>query len=664
MLRRESDYHERQSQLNGVRPDDNPGDKYFRTYNLVKQWVESALEVYKTELKRLLWPMFVYCFLDCVEEYVPKEAERFFASYRKEFETEHSDDIRALSLLRYPEHTRVNDTAQIYLNNKYRVTLSTAAFSTLIQHIEANEIFGGTQALVTIQKYFNIVTVDRAASGEDRSLAKLLSQGADDDMPREDEGIPGHKPGSANTSSNAPDRLIKVNLGQLPMESDLMEDVKAELAAEDAANPPGPGRNTLLDEFEQRIKREPTDDAPSRDTLPLPPSLARNVAMEVQRVKENRDRFRIEGRTGGVAPALSVTMFTFHNTFDSLNCIEFSGDYTLVAVGTSESYIRIWSLTNQPLTSPVDPPTQQPSSSRRLIGHSGPVYALSFSPSLAIPQAEGGPDTRLLLSGSQDGSVRLWSLETFTCLVAYNGHASPVWDVRFSPHGHYFVSASADRTARMWSTDHISPLRLFVGHDSDAECAIWHPNSTYVFTGSGGVERNIRMWDVNRGTAVRLFTGHTGNITSLACSPNGRTLASGDDKGDIMIWDIGSGRLGKRLRGHGKGGIWSMDWCVEGTVLVSGGADGTVRVWDIQGAAPTDQGKVVAEGGQGTKVDSVGVNGVGIVGGGAATARKGKGKEAVVSPEQVSAFPTKKSPVYKVKFTESNLVMAGGAYLP
>ncbi|KAK4933827.1 hypothetical protein LTR28_011205 [Elasticomyces elasticus] len=131
-----------------------------------------------------------------------------------------------------------------------------------------------------------------------------------------------------------------------------------------------------------------------------------------------------------------------------------------------------------------------------------------------------------------------------------------------------------------------------------------------------------------------------------------------------MIWDIGSGRLGKRLRGHGKGGIWSMDWCVEGTVLVSGGADGTVRVWDIQGAAPTDQGKVVAEGGQGTKVDSVGVNGVGIVGGGAATARKGKGKEAVVSPEQVSAFPTKKSPVYKVKFTESNLVMAGGAYLP
>jgi transcription initiation factor TFIID subunit 5 len=41
-----------------------------------------------------------------------------------------------------------------------------------------------------------------------------------------------------------------------------------------------------------------------------------------------------------------------------------------------------------------------------------------------------------------------------------------------------------------------------------------------------------------------------------------------------------------------------------------------------------------------------------------------KGKENVVTPDQISAFPTKKSPVYKVKFTNMNLIVAGGAYLP
>lgn len=64
------------------------------------------------------------------------------------------------------------------------------------------------------------------------------------------------------------------------------------------------------------IKKEEDEDAPTRADIPYPPSTARDVAMEVQKVKENRDRFKIEGRTGGVGPAVSVCMFTFHNTHD------------------------------------------------------------------------------------------------------------------------------------------------------------------------------------------------------------------------------------------------------------------------------------------------------------------------------------------------------------
>lgn len=318
--------------------------------------------------------------------------------------------------------------------------------------------------------------------------------------------------------------------------------------------------------------------------------------MEVQKVKENRDRFKIDGRdgrTGGVGPGLSVTMFTFHNTFDSINCIEFSGDNSLVAVGTSESYIRVWSFEDRALTSPTDPPNYEPSDSRRLVGHSAPVYALSFSPSIAIPEPRTNGNTtnnsasedsqpRYLLSSSADKTIRLWSLDTWSNLVVYQGHQSPVWDVRFCPHGHYFVSGSSDRTAMLWSTPQIAPLRIFVGHDSDVETVAWHPNGAYIFTGSGGGDKTVRMYEIVRGQSVRLFTGHTGNITSLACSPSGHVLASADDRGEIILWSLPTGRLIKRMRGHGRGGIWSLEWSVESTVLISGGADGTVRVWDVQ----------------------------------------------------------------------------------
>lgn len=354
----------------------------------------------------------------------------------------------------------------------------------------------------------------------------------------------------------------------------------------------------------------------------------------------------------------------------SLNCIEFSGDNGLVAAGTSESYIRVWSLENKPLISPLDPPNHQPSSSRRLVGHSGPVHALSFSPSVAMStsSAQTNGDTnsshsesshpRYLLSCSADGTIRLWSLDTFTNLVVYRSHSSPVWDVRFSPFGHYFISCGADRTARLWSTAHIAPLRLFVGHDSDVDTIAWHPNSAYIFTASGNPDRSIRMWDIQRGSAVRLFTGHTGNITSLACSPNGKLVASADDRGEILLWDLATGRLSKRMKGHSRGGIWSLDWSVESSVLVSGGADGTVRVWDVQpSAANSIDGKVIGDGGAGTKIDGTGANTAG-------GQKKAKGKDVVISPDQISAFPTKKSPVYKVRFTQMNLVMASCAYLP
>lgn len=72
-----------------------------------------------------------------------------------------------------------------------------------------------------------------------------------------------------------------------------------------------------------------------------------------------------------------------------------------------------------------------------------------------------------MISASQDTSIRLWSLETFSNLVAYKGHMFPVWSVDFAKTGLYFVSGGYDKTARLWSLDHIYPLRIFAGHDAD-----------------------------------------------------------------------------------------------------------------------------------------------------------------------------------------------------
>lgn len=104
------------------------------------------------------------------------------------------------------------------------------------------------------------------------------------------------------------------------------------------------------------------------------------------------------------------------------------------------------------------------SPTRKLIGHSGPVYSLAFD-----PVSGSATPPKYLLSGSADGTARLWSMDTMTNVVAYRGHQNPIWDVDWSPMGIYFTTASRDRTARLWSTDRTSTLRIYAGHSSDVD---------------------------------------------------------------------------------------------------------------------------------------------------------------------------------------------------
>jgi transcription initiation factor TFIID subunit 5 len=286
---------------------------------LLRKYIDDNLEVYRPELKKLLWPAFVYSFLGLLRDYFIRDAETYFGTYRALFERDHEDDIKTLGAVRLPAHLHDSRVAKLYLENKYRLSLTTMPFYNLVQFLESKMFDGGQVISDILREHMTIVTVDRTATAE-KSIAAILASGSgDDDLPAEDEGIPGHAPGHPLTQRYDPDAeaaRIRLQLGPYPEEPDLQDDVRAALQDEDAKNPPRPGQNSLLEEYEQRIKREPTDDVPSRDLVPLPPSLARDVSMEVQKVVEHRDRYKMEGRTGGVGPAVSITMYTFHNTFD------------------------------------------------------------------------------------------------------------------------------------------------------------------------------------------------------------------------------------------------------------------------------------------------------------------------------------------------------------
>ena len=188
----------------------------------------------------------------------------------------------------------------------------------MINFLEGKEKEGGSVLLSIISERMTVCSIDRA-SEDTKSLASMLNKAkVQEDFPAEDEGIPGHTPGSANTEA-APGSavLTRLKLGPLPLEPELLEDVMDTLQEEDEHIPPKEGQTTLVHEFNQMIKREETDDAPNRTDLPLPPSKSRDVYLEVLKVREHRDRYKLEASTDPMVAPVSICMFTFHNAYET-----------------------------------------------------------------------------------------------------------------------------------------------------------------------------------------------------------------------------------------------------------------------------------------------------------------------------------------------------------
>jgi transcription initiation factor TFIID subunit 5 len=245
------------------------------------------------------------------------DAKSFFQKFKWHFERVHSDELHILETITLPQHVLENSLAKLYRENKYRLPLNSHVYFNLVTFLEGNGKKGGSVVTSLLQTYCEVRETARGPIDQ-YSFEAIIhrAQGLSKDAlsEEEQEGIPGAFTGVSN--HDLMNNNVPLKLGPMQMEPELAQDVRAELEEEDARHPPVAGQLSLVEEFDQNIKREESADAMSRLEIPYPPSRARDVVMEVQKIKEYRDRFKIEGRTSGVGPAVSVCMFTFHNTLD------------------------------------------------------------------------------------------------------------------------------------------------------------------------------------------------------------------------------------------------------------------------------------------------------------------------------------------------------------
>jgi WD40 repeat protein len=162
-------------------------------------------------------------------------------------------------------------------------------------------------------------------------------------------------------------------------------------------------------------------------------------------------------------------------------------------------------------------------------GHEGDIYSVAFT---------AGDDR--LLSGSKDGTVRLWDISTQRQVPCFARHQDTVKSVACSPINSLALSASDDMTIRLWDLDEGRELDGFEGLSEKVQSVAFSPDGMKALSGSGN--GLVHLWDIKTRQQLHCFRGHVGEVWSVAFSPDGRLALSGSYDGTIRLWDLATGR--------------------------------------------------------------------------------------------------------------------------
>ena len=104
------------------------------------------------------------------------------------------------------------------------------------------------------------------------------------------------------------------------------------------------------------------------------------------------------------------------------------------------------------------------------------------------------------------------------------------------------------------------------------------PDGQLLATGDASGE--IRLWQVADGRQLMVCRGHSGWVRSVTFSPDGTTLASASSDQTIRLWEVSSGDCLKELRQHSSW-VRSVTFSPDGTTLASGSGDNTIKLWQV-----------------------------------------------------------------------------------
>jgi len=214
-----------------------------------------------------------------------------------------------------------------------------------------------------------------------------------------------------------------------------------------------------------------------------------------------------------------------------------------------------------------------------------------------------------VLTGSSDGTLSVWNIETGAEEFVLRGHGAAITNVAVTLNGKRAVSASEDRTLKVWDLEMRQERVTLRGHTRPVTSVAITPDGQRIISGS--LDQTMRVWDLESGTRLQTFADYrtqnqelwlqllssevqyagtsSSNVNAIAISPDGKQLVSDAARWTLKIWNLNSETAqsngASELNGH-TADITAVAASANGRLVASASEDFTVRVWDLKTKEP------------------------------------------------------------------------------
>ncbi|XP_061702886.1 transducin beta-like protein 3 [Syngnathoides biaculeatus] len=240
-------------------------------------------------------------------------------------------------------------------------------------------------------------------------------------------------------------------------------------------------------------------------------SCAKDRSVRVWHMDAGSGRVRCVARGRGHADAVG-----------SISCSRMKTSF--VVSGSQDCTIKVWDLPPDLLAAGTE--LHQLTARATEKAHDKDVNSVAVS-----------PNDKLLASGSQDRTAKLWSLAgegTPEPLGVFRGHRRSVWAVCFSPVDQVLATSSADGAAKLWNLQDFSCLKTFEGHDASVLKVTFVSRGTQLL--SSGSDGLVKLWTIKTNECVKTLDAHQDKVWGLHNSRKDDKMVTGSADSIITVW--------------------------------------------------------------------------------------------------------------------------------